>query len=165
MESSTTRISSNSGQSEDWQLSLSHSIEMDSSPEVGKVGTYLSSESSWLTGRSSLLPGKDVLEDVINAYFQYCHKQPLWLFNQEDFSSIQDCSEGTLLTLLALASCHSKHPFFQGRLHELGHTYAQAAREGILQQVGEGKVSITTIENLCMLTLANIQGKSPAYPG
>ncbi|CAJ0552212.1 Ff.00g061910.m01.CDS01 [Fusarium sp. VM40] len=157
MESSTTRISSNSGQSEDWQLSLSHSIEMDSSPEVGKVGTYLSSESSWLTGRSSLLPGKDVLEDVINAYFQYCHKQPLWLFNQEDFSSIQDCSEGTLLTLLALASCHSKHPFFQGRLHELGHTYAQAAREGILQQVGEGKVSITTIQNLCMLTLANIQ--------
>ncbi|KAF5584004.1 hypothetical protein FPCIR_8808 [Fusarium pseudocircinatum] len=106
---------------------------------------------------ASILPPSDVLEDVIHAYFQYCHKQPLWLFNREDFSLVQDCNEETLLTLLALASCHSKNPFFHGRLHELTESYAQAAREGIMQQVGEGKVSITTIQNLCMLTLANIQ--------
>lgn len=74
-----------------------------------------------------------------------------------------DCSEETMLTLLALASCHSKHPFFQGRVHELGQSYAQAAREGIMHQVGEGKVSITTVQNLCMLTLANIQGEHPTY--
>jgi hypothetical protein len=109
------------------------------------------------------LPPSDVLEDVIDAYFQYCHKQPLWLFNREDFSSVQGCSEETLLTLLALASCHSKNSFFHGRLHELSQSYAQAAREGIMQQTGEGKVSITTIQNLCMLTLANIQGKLSAY--
>ncbi|ENH68093.1 Putative dioxygenase subunit alpha yeaW [Fusarium oxysporum f. sp. cubense race 1] len=158
MDSFATRISANPGQSQDWQLPLSPSIEMDSSPTVRKVRINWSTESScWLTSRNSLLPPRDVLEDVVDAYFQYCHKQPLWLFNREDFSSIQDCSEETLLTLLALASCHSKHPFFEGRLHELSQTYAQAAREGIMQQVGEGKVSITTIQNLCILTLANIQ--------
>ncbi|EMT69374.1 hypothetical protein FOC4_g10001328 [Fusarium odoratissimum] len=158
MDSFATRISANSGQSQDWQLPLSPSIDMDSSPTVRKVRINWSTESScWLTSRNSLLPPRDVLEDVVDAYFQYCHKQPLWLFNREDFSSIQDCSEETLLTLLALASCHSKHPFFEGRLHELSQTYAQAAREGIMQQVGEGKVSITTIQNLCILTLANIQ--------
>ncbi|EWZ36375.1 hypothetical protein FOCG_03567 [Fusarium oxysporum f. sp. radicis-lycopersici 26381] len=158
MDSFATRISANSGQSQDWQLPLSPSVEMDSSPTVRKVRINWSTESScWLTSRNSLLPPRDVLEDVVDAYFQYCHKQPLWLFNREDFSSIQDCSEETLLTLLALASCHSKHPFFEGRLHELSQTYAQAAREGIMQQVGEGKVSITTIQSLCILTLANIQ--------
>ncbi|KLP13107.1 uncharacterized protein LW94_6608 [Fusarium fujikuroi] len=136
---SYTRISENSAPFQDWQLPLSPSVEMDSSTTT------------------SILPPNDVLEDVIGAYFQYCHKQPLWLFNREDFSSMQDCSEETMLALLALASCHSKHPFFQGRVHELGQSYAQSAREGIMHQVGEGKVSITTVQNLCMLTLANIQ--------
>lgn len=113
---------------------------------------------SWLTVYS-LLPPRDVIEDAVRSYFQYCHKQPLWLFDREESFSIQDCREETLFSILALSLCHSKHPFSQGRLDELSQSYAQAARERIMQRVGEGKVSLSTIQNLCVLALANIQGQ------
>ncbi|KAF4444174.1 hypothetical protein F53441_11232 [Fusarium austroafricanum] len=104
---------------------------------------------------------KDVLDDVVDCYFHYCHKQPLWLFDQEEFAPAQNCSEETLLSILSLASCHSKHPFFQGRMAELSQGYAQAAREKILQRMGEGKVSLSTIQSLCILALANMQANNP----
>ncbi|KAH7020592.1 putative C6 transcription factor [Ilyonectria destructans] len=142
-ESPTTRRSANSRASQDWQLPLSPRT------EIGDTSTV------------SLLPPRDTLEDVVDSYFQYHHKQPLWLFEREEFSSIEDCREETLLSLLSLSSCHSNHPFFQGRLDELSQTYAQAARERIMQRVGEGNVSLSTIQNLCILALANIQANNP----
>lgn len=107
------------------------------------------------------MPPKDVLLDVVDAYFQYCHMQPLWLFNREDFSSIEACREETLFSLLALSLCHSKHPFFRGRSDELSQRYAQVAREHIMRRVVEGKVSLSTIQSLCMLALANFQSERP----
>lgn len=85
--------------------------------------------------------------------------QPLWLFEREDFSPIHDCREEKLFALLALALCHSKHPFFQGRADELSQTYAQSARELIMQRVAKSEASLSTIQSLCMLALANLQGK------
>ncbi|ETS75928.1 hypothetical protein PFICI_12872 [Pestalotiopsis fici W106-1] len=108
----------------------------------------------------SLMPAGDVLADAVDSYFHYCHMQPLWLFDREEFSSIQDCREETLFSLLALSSCHSRHPFFHGRSDELSQTYAQAARERIMRQIGIGNVSLSTIQSLCLLALANLQANN-----
>lgn len=107
----------------------------------------------------SLMPPEDVLADAVDCYFQFCHMQPLWLFDREEFSSIQDCREETLFSLLALSLCHSRHPFFRGRSDELSKTYGQAARERIMRQIGDGNVSLSTIQSLCLLALANLQGQ------
>lgn len=104
------------------------------------------------------MPPEDVLMDAIDSYFQYCHMQPLWLFDRDEFSSIQVLHEETLFSLLALSLCHSSHPFFRGRSDELIQTYAQAAREFIMRRIVEGEVSLSTMQSLCMLALANLQG-------
>ena len=31
------------------------------------------------------MPPKDMIAEAIALYFQYCHKQPLWLFDVDDF--------------------------------------------------------------------------------
>lgn len=109
------------------------------------------------------MPPRDVLVDVVDSYFQYCHMQPLWLFDREELSPVQDCREETLFSLLALSLCHSRHPFFRGRSDELSQQYAQAARERIMWRIVEGKVLLSTIQSLCMLALANLQGQCRPY--
>ena len=129
-------------------------------PLSGKINPSCVESYRRLTfGFSNNMPSKDVLLDVVNAYFQYCHMQPLWLFDREDFSSIENCREETIFSLLSLSLCHSKHPFFRGRSDELSQRYAQLAREHIMRRIVEGKVSLSTIQSLCMLAFANFQGE------
>ncbi|KIX08585.1 uncharacterized protein Z518_03241 [Rhinocladiella mackenziei CBS 650.93] len=103
------------------------------------------------------MPPRDAIADAINAYFQYCHLQPLWLFDRNDLSSVEECREETIFSLLALSLCHSNHSFFKGRSEELSQKYAQLAREHIMLRIAQGKVTLSTIQSLCMLTLANFQ--------
>jgi hypothetical protein len=84
--------------------------------------------------------------------------QPLWLFDRAEMASIPDYREEILFSLLALALCHSKHPFLRGRVNELSETYAQAAREHLMQRVAKNGASLSTVQGLCMLALANLQG-------
>lgn len=104
------------------------------------------------------MPPLDALRDVVNAYFQYCHMQPLWLFDRGDLASIERCREEIIFSLLALSLCHSSHSYFRGRSDELSQKYAQLAREHIMLRMVQGKVSISTVQSLCMLALANFQG-------
>lgn len=105
------------------------------------------------------MPPREALVDAIDSYYQCCHMQPLWLFDRQELFSIQERREDTLFSLLALSVCHSRHRFFRGRSDELSQTYAQAAREHIMRRVAEGQVSLSTIQSLCMLALANLQGQ------
>ncbi|KIW65421.1 hypothetical protein, variant [Phialophora macrospora] len=102
------------------------------------------------------MPPRDAILDTVDAYFRYCHMQPLWLFDtDEDLSSIEDCHDEVIFSLLALTLCHSKHPFFKGRLEQLSGQYAQLAREHIMLRIAQGKVTLATVQSLCMLALAN----------
>jgi hypothetical protein len=107
------------------------------------------------------LPPRDAILDAIDAYFKYCHMQPLWLFDRHDLSCIEDCRDEVIFSVLALALCHSKHTFFRGRSEHLSQRYAQLAREHIMLRIAQGKVTLTTIQSLCMLALANLHGTPP----
>jgi hypothetical protein len=87
--------------------------------------------------------------------------QPLWLFDPKDLCSIEDCCDEVIFSLLALSLCHSKHPFFRGRSEQLSRRYAQLAREHIMLRIAQGKVTLATIQSLCMLALANFHGRPP----
>jgi hypothetical protein len=108
------------------------------------------------------MPPRDAVLDAVDAYFRYCHMQPLWLFDgDEDLSSIDDCRDEVVFSLLALSLCHSKHPYFKGRSEQLSAQYAQLAREHIMLRIAQGKVTLATVQSLCMLALANFHGRSP----
>lgn len=104
------------------------------------------------------MPPSDVLLDVVEAYFQYCHMQPLWLFDRSDLRDIENCREEIIYAVLALSLCHSNHPFFAGRSDEMSQKYAQLAREHLMLTVVQGRVSLATIQCLSILALANLQG-------
>ncbi|OCT49061.1 hypothetical protein CLCR_04690 [Cladophialophora carrionii] len=106
------------------------------------------------------MPPRDAVLDTVDAYFKYCHMQPLWLFDADDLSAIEDCRDEVVFSLLALSVCHSKHIFFQGRSKQLSRQYAQLAREHIMLRIAQGKVTLATVQSLCMLALANFHANN-----
>lgn len=98
--------------------------------------------------------------DVLDVYFQFCHMQPLWLFDRDDFTNPEECSEEIILSLLSLSLHYSNHDFFEGRSTILTRKYAQLARERVMTRIAQGNVELSTIQSLCMLALASFQCKS-----
>lgn len=98
---------------------------------------------------------------MVNLYFQFCHMQPLWLFDHSDLSSQESYCEEIILALMALTLPYSSHIRFQGRAEELSRHYSKLARDHILLQVTEGNVKLSTIQGLCILAFANFIGVSP----
>jgi len=101
------------------------------------------------------MPPKDAILDVIDVYFQFCHMQPLWLFDRVDLANPEECCEEVILSLLALALRYSSHAYFEGRSEKLTRKYAQLAREHVMFRIAHGNVQLPTLQSLCMLALAN----------
>jgi hypothetical protein len=101
------------------------------------------------------MPPKDAIVEVIDVFFQFCHMQPLWLFDRIDLADPEECSEEVILSLLALSLRYSSHAFFEGRSEKLTRRYAQLAREHVMFRIAQGNVTLSTIQSLCMLALAN----------
>jgi hypothetical protein len=96
---------------------------------------------------------------MIDVYFQFCHMQPLWLFERDDVDSAEQHSEEIVLPLMALAFPYSSNPKYQGKTEELSRHYSKLGRDHILLQVTQGNVKMSTMQGLCMLAFANFLGK------
>lgn len=95
---------------------------------------------------------------MVDVYFQYCHMQPLWLFDHGDLDSPDNYCEEIILALMALTLPYSSNIRFRGRTEELSRHYSKLARDHILLQVTEGSVKLSTIQGLCILAFANFIG-------
>lgn len=96
---------------------------------------------------------------MVDVYFQYCHMQPLWLFDHGDLDSPDNYCEEIILALMALTLPYSSNVRFRGRTEELSRHYSKLARDHILLQVTEGSVKLSTIQGLCILAFANFIGE------
>lgn len=108
----------------------------------------------------SLLPPPNILTECIDLFFQYCHKQPLWLFNRQDLALPDQCCPEVILGVLTLSLRYSKNSFFEGQADRICKEYAEAARVRIMDQIVKGKIKLSTIQSLCLLAMGNMLGKS-----
>lgn len=108
---------------------------------------------------SRVLPPDEVMEEVLAVYFQYCHYQPLALFHSQGQGRLlQDCSEVLLLTVLAIALRFSHHRFFEGEKTIAIDHYAQIAQCRISESTAAGKVELSTLQAMCLLSLVDFTG-------
>lgn len=100
------------------------------------------------------MPPKDIVEECIALYYQYCHKQPLWLFDPDDLSRPENCRDEVVFGILTLALRYSDNPFLEGRTDQMCRQYAEAARSLIMFRISQGTVDLSTMQSLCLIALA-----------
>lgn len=100
------------------------------------------------------MPPKDIVAEGIALYFQYCHKQPLWLFDPNDLLIPEKCRSEVIFGMLSLTLRYSNNPFFRGRIDQMCRQYAEAARSYAMLRLTEGTVNLSTIQSFCLFALA-----------
>ncbi|KAJ5951584.1 uncharacterized protein N7479_009997 [Penicillium vulpinum] len=86
-----------------------------------------------------IIPPKEIVIESFSLYLQYCHKQPLWLFDEEDLSNPQGSCQELMFGILALALRYSDNPFFEGQRDKMCREYAEAARGLVMLRIAQGK--------------------------
>ncbi|GFF68446.1 hypothetical protein IFM47457_02067 [Aspergillus lentulus] len=100
------------------------------------------------------MPPKEIVAEGIALYFQYCHKQPLWLFLPDSLSIPERCRSEVLFGILSLALRYSNNPFLDGRTDRMCRQYAEAARSYVMFRIVQGTVDLSTLQCLCLIALA-----------
>lgn len=108
------------------------------------------------------MPPKDLVAEGIALYFQYCHKQPLWLFDPDDLLLPEKCRSEVVFGILSLALRYSSNPFLEGRTDQMCRQYAEAARSYAMFRVAQGTVNLSTMQSLCLIALAEYIGETPS---
>ena len=101
------------------------------------------------------LPPQNVVDESVSLYLRYCHKQPLWLFDEEDLLKPHEIPREAIFGILALASRYSENSFFAGRIDQMCLEYTESARGLVMLRIAQGSVQLSTIQSLCLLALAN----------
>lgn len=105
------------------------------------------------------MPSKDIVDESIALYFQYCHKQPLWLFDESDLSDPEGCRNEVLFGILSLALRYSDNPSLDGKIDQMCREYAEKARNLIMLRISQGTVNLSTMQSLCLIALSQYIGK------
>lgn len=106
------------------------------------------------------MPSKDIVDESIALYFQYCHKQPLWLFDKSDISNPEGCRDEVLFGILSLALRYSDNPSLDGQIDQMCREYAEKARNLIMLRISQGTVNLATMQSLCLIALSQYIGKT-----
>lgn len=91
---------------------------------------------------------------AIESYFSFCHRQPLWLFDSEHELDPTTCCEELMFSILALTAQVYRNTEFQSSAKS-PEMYADACRSLIMLRIATGKVTISTLQSLCLLAYAN----------
>lgn len=105
------------------------------------------------------MPPKDMVSKCVALYFQYCHKQPLWLFNPEDFSNLSEIPDEIIFGISSLALRYSRSHSLDGQVDQLCQQYAEAAYSLISLRITRGSVNLSTMQALCLIALAEYIGQ------
>lgn len=100
------------------------------------------------------MPPKEVVMEGMALYFQFCHKQPLWLFDPEDFPIVEKCRSEVIFGILSLALRYSDNIFVEGRKDQICRKYAEAAASYSMLRIAQGSVDLSTMQSLCLIALA-----------
>lgn len=111
--------------------------------------------SVWTVGMPKFtMPPRELISECIALYFQYCHKQPLWLFDPESFSNSTGRPEEIILGISSLALRYSQNHIRDGQADQLSRQYAKAAHSLISLRIAQGSVTLSTMQALCLIALS-----------
>ncbi|KAJ5682892.1 hypothetical protein N7462_006057 [Penicillium macrosclerotiorum] len=100
------------------------------------------------------MPSKDLVSEAVELYFQFCHKQPLWLFDSDNLCFLEDCRHEVIFGILSLALRYSNNQSLRGNIDQLCRQYADAAHNLIMMRISHGNVHLSTMQSLCLIALA-----------
>jgi hypothetical protein len=103
----------------------------------------------------SQLPNWNIIFSAGEAYLLYCDCQPLPLFDRSSFkSNLKDRDAEVLFSILALALRFTDFPAEDKDASR----YVEVGRTIISRKIFEGKVELSTIQSLCLLSLVDFTG-------
>jgi hypothetical protein len=98
-----------------------------------------------------------VLTRAIDVYFQCAHRQPLWLFNQDEFLTPNSCEE-LLLMILSVAIQYDPDQFSDDNMRS-SEAYSDAARSLVMLRIANSSIDVSVLQALCLLAYFNLLSK------
>lgn len=111
------------------------------------------------------LTNREAIEKIGKVYMRFCANQPLPLFPMEDFvESLFTRADATLFAIIAVSLRYTRETEEILRFSN-SQAFRDAAHSRIMADVGEGNVSICTLQALCLIVLFDFEGKdqNPRY--
>ncbi|QSZ34383.1 hypothetical protein DSL72_005975 [Monilinia vaccinii-corymbosi] len=110
---------------------------------------------------SSKLPPCEVIASIAKTYLLYCDCQPLPLFYRKGFvETLNERDPEVIFSVLALAIRFSDEEDFRDHQIELITGYVEAARSIISGRIFGGRVELSTLQSLCLLSLVDFTSTS-----
>lgn len=109
------------------------------------------------------LPPWDIVKAYIFLYLKHCNYQPLPLFTETLLNKFTSRDPELLLAIIALASRFDTVNY-NGRNAPSSHSsdeFTSPAKEIIMRRVAHGPVELSTIQTLCLLSLAELNSTCP----
>ncbi|KAF7716072.1 Fungal Zn(2)-Cys(6) binuclear cluster domain-containing protein [Penicillium ucsense] len=100
------------------------------------------------------LPAQDQIKNHVALYFQYCHQQPLWLFEPDDFVTTTNLPDEVVHGISCLALRHSRRQGSDTETDQLCRQYTELAHGLINLRITRGTVNMSTMQALCCIALA-----------
>lgn len=102
----------------------------------------------------SELPPLDRILEVGDLYLMYCDCQPLPLFDPLSFKrTLHSRDPEVLYCILSLATRFSKDHHLEEDGASQETNFAHLARTLAMRRITEGRIELSTLQTLCMLTL------------
>ncbi|KAH6696840.1 hypothetical protein F5X68DRAFT_257167 [Plectosphaerella plurivora] len=111
------------------------------------------SSSALATGRRSSTASSNRLMDMGRLYLTWCHDQPITLFSQATF--LQSLPSRAPELVLSLESLSLRFPpgSMTSQTERVIEVKAATARRMIMDRVTEGRVELSTLQSMCLLSL------------
>ncbi|GIK07275.1 hypothetical protein Aspvir_002933 [Aspergillus viridinutans] len=93
-------------------------------------------------------PSSLAVARAVDLYMKYCHRQPVWCFNFEEYGDLESLPEELICSILALTARFSHDG-------EHGQHHADTAKSLIMLRIANGTVELSTIEALCLLAYSS----------
>ena len=102
------------------------------------------------------LPSPELIKAVGESYLLYCDCQPIPLFQRDSFMQTLHSREPELLfALLAMAGRFLEHPMSRISADD----YLEKSRRLVMGRICEGKVELSTLQTLCLLSMVDFTSK------
>jgi hypothetical protein len=116
---------------------------------------------------SLLQPGAELvgtdLELAGELYLQWCHDQPISLFRKDKFlRTLGSRDQGIQLAISALAARFPPGDFKAEKRQEVA-SAVRSCRKLVTDRITNGKVRLSTLQCLCILSMVGFAGKYPIH--
>lgn len=100
------------------------------------------------------LPDSQTLRKAASLYLKYCHNQPLPLFVPRQFETRLLSLESEVRLCVCVAALRFETDFLTAYSEEAS-SYIETARGLVLKKIITGRVELSTIQSLCLISLAD----------